>query len=222
MIVLLTKKLPSSSTDLIKSWGWHVDLIEALNITPVEVNELSPTSNAWIISSRNSWPVVQKFIDRAPSFIYCVGRWLPKELRKTRMSAKIADFKDMKSLVAELGKRGFQQVLYFCADNHRDELEQGLKDHPVEIIKVITHESRLTVPVLDEAYDAIFVFSPRSAESLLKKNTFDPQTVFACIGPTTVSYLHEQGITNTFCASRPDNKLLLKEFYSRKISAGRS
>jgi uroporphyrinogen-III synthase len=204
--------------DLIRSWGWHVDLIEALDIRPLKVNSLPPGADAWIISSRNSWSMVQKFINQAPASLYCIGRWLAEELRKAGTASGIKSFENMRSLVAELSQRDFRHVLYFCGDNHRGELEDGVMGQST-VTKVITHESRMTVPVLGKTYDAIFVFSPRSAESILKNNTFAPQTVFACIGPTTVSYLHDRGISNTFCASYPEGELLIKEFHSGNLKS---
>lgn len=193
-------------------------MIEALDITPVEVKSVPQVSDAWIISSRNSWHVVQKFIHLAPGAIYCIGNWMSDELKKTAIKSEIKCFENMKALALEVSHQNFRHLLYFCGDNHRGELEKGLKDHPAGIAKVITHESRLTFPLLEKSYDVVFVFSPRSIDSLMRNNRFAPQTIFACIGPTTVSDLNERGIFNTFCASYPDSKILLTEFHDSKIT----
>lgn len=218
MNTLITKKLSSSNLDLIKSWGWHYDVIEALNIAPVKVKSVPQASDAWIISSRNSWHTVQTFSYLAPGAIYCIGSWMSDELKKIGVKSEIKCFENMKALVLEVSHQNIRHVLYFCGDHHRDELEMGLKDRPVTIEKVITHESRLTFPILDKLYDVAFVFSPRAVESLMKNNAFSDQTIFACIGPTTVSYLNEHGIFNTFCPSYPDSKILLTEFHDSKIT----
>lgn len=213
MKILLTKSIPQSNLDFIKSFGWDYDLVEVLDIALVEVEELpKEKADGWIISSRNSMPVVQKFIEHAPTSIYCIGHWMGNQLKKIFPSGQIMTFKKMRDLVNRIQKQSGQDLLYFCADNHRAELEDGLRGTSSIVTKVITHESRLTYPVLEKNYDAVFVFSPRSAESLLKNNTFNSKTVFACVGPTTVSYLNEQGITNTFCSSYPESEILLKEF----------
>ena len=213
MTILLTKSLPQSNLDLIKSYGWDYDVVEVLDIALVEVKELPAEKvDAWIISSRNSLPVVQKFIDQAPPYIYCIGNWMGNQLKKIFPPARILTFKKMNDLVIKLQKQSDQHLLYFCADNHREELEEGLRGTSLTLTKIITHESQLTNPILKKEYDVVFVFSPRSAESLLKNNTFNPKTIFACIGSTTVSYLDEQGIDNTFCTSYPDSEILLKEF----------
>ncbi len=213
MTILLTKALPQSSLDLINSYGWEFDIINALDIALVDVNNLPDVkTEAWIISSRNSLAVVQKFILQVPPIIYCIGHWMSRELKKIFPPSQIFPYKKMKDLVEHLQKQNHKQLLYFCADNHRGELEEGLKGTPSIITKLTTHESRMTYPKLNKNYDAVFVFSPRSAESLLKNNSFSDKTIFVCIGPTTVSYLNEQSIVNTFEASYPESEILMKEF----------
>jgi uroporphyrinogen-III synthase len=210
--ILLTKQLPQPNIELIKSFGWDFDIVNALEISLVNVEQLpSNQADAWIVSSRNSLAVVQKFIAEAPAKIYCIGNWMAKELGKIFEPSRIMSFKKMSDLVGKLQKQSNQHFLYFCADNHREELEEGMQGTLSVITKIITHESRLTHPILKKDYDVVFVFSPRSAESLLKNNTFSPKTIFACIGSTTVSYLKEQGMANTFCASYPESEILLNE-----------
>jgi|GEM_PF-1479020 uroporphyrinogen-III synthase len=211
MNILLTRRFSQSDLDLIQSWGWSFEMLETLMITPFEVKEI-PNAEVWVVSSRNSWEVVKKFIDRAPGSIYCVGHWMKEELLK-RGKSGISGFENMKKLVTDAGERNFKSILYFCGDEHRPELEEGLKNSPTKISKVITHQSQMTYPVVKGNFDAVFVFSPRSAESLLKNNSFDSKTTFACIGSTTASYLNGQGITHTFTPSYPDCRILLEEFY---------
>jgi uroporphyrinogen-III synthase len=212
MNILLTKRLSPSHLDLIRSWGWNFEIIETLNIIPVEVKEIS-NAEGWVISSRNSFGAVEKFIDQEPGFIYCVGNWMKEELIKIGTKSEIRSFENMKILAADLAKQNFKSILYFCGEEHRLELEEGLKNSSIKISKVITHQSQMTFPVIKNSFDAVFVFSPRSAESLLKNNSFDDQTIFACIGSTTASYLGRQSITNTFIPSYPESRILLEEFY---------
>jgi uroporphyrinogen-III synthase len=215
MTILLTKALPQSNLDLINSFGWKFDIINALDIALVDVNNLpDDKADAWIISSRNSLAVVQKFILQVPPIIYCIGHWMGSELKKIFPPSQIFTYKKMKDLVVRLQKQNHKHLLYFCADNHRGELEEGLTGTPSIITKLTTHESRMTNPKLSKNYDAVFVFSPRSAESLLKNNSFSAKTIFACIGPTTVSYLNEHSIDNTFQASYPETEILMKEFHT--------
>jgi len=216
MNVLLTKKLSPTDLDLIRSWGWNFEIKETLSITLVEVNKVS-IADAWVVSSRNSFNAVKKFINQAPDTIYCVGTWMKEELIKTRTKSAIKGYENMKKLVADLAKQNFKSVLYFCGEEHRHELEEGLKDSSIRISKVITHKSQMTFPVIKNNFDAVFVFSPRSAESLLKNNSFENQTIFACIGSTTASYLNSRGITSTFTPSYPDSRVLLEEFHNQIV-----
>jgi uroporphyrinogen-III synthase len=114
--------------------------------------------------------------------------------------------------------RNFKSILYFCGAEHRPELEEGLKDSPVKINKAITHQSQMTLPAAMSNFDAVVIFSPRSAESLLMHNQFSDQTVFACIGATTASYLNSRGIRNTFISSYPDSRVLLQEFRTKILN----
>ena len=126
----------------------------------------------------------------------------------------------MKKLVADLEGQQLKSILYFCGENHRQELEEALKESMAKIAKVITHKSKMTFPLVKNNFDAIFVFSPRAAESLLKNNSFPGQTVFACIGSTTAAYLISRGITNTFTSSYPDSRILIEEFELTMKSRG--
>ncbi|MGC4021445.1 MAG: uroporphyrinogen-III synthase [Cyclobacteriaceae bacterium] len=213
MKILLTKTLPQEQLDLIKSWGWSYDVVETLKITSVDVKKIPEKTQAWIVSSRNSFEVIKKFITEAPQHIYCVGDWMKKEIEKLDGKISVLSFENMKSLASDLAKQNFQSVIYFCGVNHRPELEEGLKNSTTKIFKVVTHKSEMTFPKLKINYDAIFIFSPRSGESLLKHNQFSSQTLFACIGPTTNDYLNSKGLTNTFVSSTPDSKTLLEEFH---------
>jgi uroporphyrinogen-III synthase len=216
MNILLTKRLSQEILDLIKSWGWSYEIVEVLKITQLDVREIPTNAEAWIISSRNSFNAPEKFITSAPQLIYCVGAWVKTEFEKLNSKVKVKSFENVKSLAADLAKQNLQNVVYFSGDEHRQELEEGLKYTNTKISKVITHQSEMIFPVLKKAFDAVFVFSPRSAESLLKHNQFSNQTVFACIGSTTADYLRSRGITNSFIPSYPDSKKLLEEFYLAK------
>ncbi len=197
--ILLTKKLSQEHLDLIKSWEWNYEIVETLNISPIEVKEIPLDADAWIVSSRNSFAAVKKFINEPPNAIYCVGDWTKKEIEKLNTTGKIKSFENMRSLVADLASQNFRSVVCFCGDEHRQELEAGLKNTDTKISKVITHK-----------------FSPRSAESLLKNNQFSKQTVFSCIGSTTADYLRSRGGANIFVSSYPDSKILIEEFNQAK------
>jgi len=216
MNVLLTKKLLSSDLNLIRSWRWNFEMVETLNISQVEVKEI-PKAEAWVISSRNSFEAVKKFIDQEPGIIYCIGNWMKEELIKVAAKSEIRSFEKMKGPVTDLMNQNLKSVLYFCGEEHRQELEEGLKNSSTKISKVITHKSEMTFPVIKNNFDVVFVFSPRSAESLLKNNSFISQTIFACIGPTTASYLSSRGITSTFIPSYPDSRILLEEFRNQIV-----
>jgi uroporphyrinogen-III synthase len=214
MRVLITKKLSSSDLDLIHSWGWTFEMVESLKINPIEVNGI-PKGEVWVVSSRNSLNTIRKFIDQAPTIIYCVGNWMKEELVKAGTKSEIRSFENMKKLAVDLSDQRFSSILYFCGEDHRHELEDALKNSSTKILKTITHQSQLTFPIIKNEFDVVFVFSPRSAESLLKNNSFGSQTIFACIGQTTTSYVNEHGITNTFTASYPDSRILLEEYHTR-------
>jgi len=221
MNILLTKKLSQENIDLIKSWEWNFEIIETLKITLIDVKKI-PQSKVWVVSSRNSFEAIEKFIHQLPQFVFCIGGWVKNEIEKLNNSrpttrsgqaTHVKSFENIKSLAADLAKQNFENIIYFCGEEHRQELELGLKKSTTKILKVITHQSEMIYPVIDKAYDAVFVFSSRSVESLLKDNSFDKQTVFACIGNTTLEYVKNRNIANTFVSSYPDSKVLLEEFH---------
>jgi uroporphyrinogen-III synthase len=223
MNVLITKKISEENLDLIKSWGWNYELIETLKITLADVTDIPEKADAWIASSRNSFGAIKKFISEAPKEMYCVGDWMKDQIQNLIPIAigttiSVSGFENMKSLAKELSQRNFERVIYFCGDEHRRELEEGLKNTATSILKVITHKSEMTFPIVKNNFDAVFVFSPRSAESLLKQNQFSPQTTFACIGSTTAEYLRSLGITNIFVSSYPDTANLLNEYHSQILN----
>lgn len=187
-------------------------MLESLKITPIDVIEIPTNADAWIVSSRNSLQTIKKFISSAPREVFCIGNWMKNEIEKLNAKVSVKSFENMTSLTTDLVKENFREVTYLCGREHRNVLEEGLKNTPTKITKVITYESEMTFPMIKKAFDVVFVFSPRSVESLLKHNFF-PQTTFACIGATTADYLHSRGITNTFVPSYPDGGILLKEFY---------
>jgi uroporphyrinogen-III synthase len=219
MNILLTKKLPASELALIRSWGWNAKTVETLNITTNEVREI-PHSDVWVISSRNSLGAVRKFIDQAPGSIYCIGDWMKEQLNENNVTFSIKNFGNMEKLATELAKQEYKHILYYCGEEHRQELEEGLKGQSTKISKVITHRSEMTFPVVDVNFDVVCVFSPRSAESLLRNNSFANNVAFASIGTTTASYLSRRGITNIFTASNPDSRTLLEEFHNQILNPG--
>ena len=214
MNLLITKTLPADQLDMVRSFGWTYDVIIALEITIAAVDSIPSGSDAWIISSRNSMQAVEKFKDLAPDIIYVVGEWLHEKIKALLANAKVRSYPNMKALTDELSKASIQSVLYFCADNHREDLDKGLAGSSVTISKVITHHSRETNPVLSKNYDVVLMFSPRSAKSLLTYNNFESRVLLACIGQTTEWFLHVNGFKNTFCASKPDSGILLKELHT--------
>lgn len=215
----MSKKLSQPSLALIESWSWKCEVAETLTIVPTTVDEIPDNMSAWIISSRNSWHAVARFIERAPAELYCIGNWVREQATDLPGNSVIKTFENMKSLAADLKEKNYGDALYFCGEQHRGELEEVLQGSRTTIHKVITHQSILNYPVVQGEYDAVFVFSPRSVESLLLNNTFPDQTVFACIGETTLSYVKSRGIASTFCASYPDSELLLKEFYQHALKS---
>lgn len=218
MKVLITKKLSQENLDLIKSYGWNYEVVETLKITLIDVNEIPKGGDAWVVSSRNSFAAIKKFIVEAPREIFCVGEWMNEEIGKLTNQLRAKSFENMKSLAADLSKQRFKQIIYFCADEHRKDLEEGLKSTAISISKVITHKSEMTFPSVENNFDAVFVLSPRSAESLLKKNVFSLKTVFVCIGQTTAEYLRSRGISNIFISSYPESSILLNEFQTQILN----
>lgn len=218
MNVLLTKRLAQDQIDLIRSWGWNCEVAETLKVALIDVIEAPVEAGAWVVSSRNSFAVLKKFITHAPQRIYCVGDWMKNEIEKLGANVSVKSYGNMKSLVSDLSKMELKKVVYLCGNDHRQELEEGLKNTVTAITKVITHESEMIFPIIKRSFDAVFVFSPRSAESLLKHNHFLPQTIFACIGSTTADYLHNHGITKTFTPSVSDSNVLLNEFHSQILN----
>ena len=212
MRVLLTKKLDAHDIALMQSWQWQVDTRETLAILPVDVPAL-PDADVWVISSRNSFPVMKKFARQAPKKIYCVGNWIALAWTEINPASEVAAYPHMQELVDALVREKFDHVLFFCGDAHRHELEEGLRHRSAVLSKIVTHRSEMIFPVVNIDYDAVFVFSPRSAESLLMRNNFGPLTRFACIGRTTEAYLNSRGISNTFVPSYPDSRILVEEFY---------
>src|SRR6266487_2382995 len=151
--ILLTKKLSPSDLNLIQSWSWDFEVVETQQIIPVEVNVI-PKTEAWVVSSRNSFNTLRKFIDQAPDKIYCIGNWMKEELIKSGSKSEIGSFENMKKLVTDLAARNFKTVLYFCGDEHRQELEEGLINTSIKISKVITHQSKMTFPVTKNNFNA--------------------------------------------------------------------
>ncbi|HTH57706.1 MAG TPA: uroporphyrinogen-III synthase [Cyclobacteriaceae bacterium] len=212
MKVLLTKRLVQDQLELMQSWGWSCKIAETLKITLIAVNEVPSMADAWIVSSKNSLTTIKEFMGYAPRQLYCVGDRMKTEIEKLNRTISVSSFENIREMAGVLAKENFQDVIYFCGRQHRQELEQGLKGTATRIKKVLTHESEMMLPIVENSFDVIFVFSPRSAESLLTHNHFSPQTVFACLGATTAEYLHNKGISNTFIASYPDSQKLFEEF----------
>jgi uroporphyrinogen-III synthase len=190
--------------------------VETLKISAVEVSAV-PAADVWVVSSRNSFYALKKFHRVAPQSVYCVGVWMKNELAKSSISSTVLDFPNMKELADDLVSRQYKTILYFCGREHRTELEDAVQGSSTSIQKVITHDSLMTFPKISRRFDAVFVFSPRAAESLLKFNTFESTTCFACIGPTTARYLQEQGFQNIFTPSYPDSRILLEELHEQML-----
>src|SRR5258706_947861 len=106
--ILLTKKLSQEHLDLIKSWEWNYEIVETLSISPAEVKGIPLNADTWIVSSRNSFAAVKKFINEPPNVIYCVGDWTKKEIEKLNTKGNVKSFENMRSLV-RFGKTKFSK-----------------------------------------------------------------------------------------------------------------
>lgn len=211
MKVLISKKPDSSDLSLLKKWNWQYEVAEALAIEIMPVENIPTTFSTWVISSRNAFHAVKNITNCSPPIIYCVGDWLKAELEKIHNNARVLNFPNMRSLATALKSKNYKSIAYFCGDHHRPELEEILAGSDTEIHKIICYKSIQTFPMVSRKFDAVLLYSPRSAESILSKNHFDKNILMACIGSTTGNFMRSKGYHHIFEASKPNSEILLKE-----------
>lgn len=210
-MMLFTRQADTPSSVLLRQAGYDWQTAETLRIEYLPAEPL-PACDYLVISSRNALP----FLIDAGSFdlqkIFCVGEKTAVTLQTLFPGKPVSSFPDMKRLIASLSAEKPGIVLHLCGDHHRRELEEALKKTAFTLWKKTAYLSKQLFPkVATERFDTVFIFSPRSAESLFSQNRFRPDTLFSCIGTTSAAAVNEAGYDTILVAAFPSMEQLIKE-----------
>lgn len=103
------------------------------------------------------------------------------------------------------------RVVFFCGDQHREELPRKLRDHGTEISEVIVYQTILLPRRVTRNYKGVLFFSPTAVVSYFSAdNTVKNQILFA-IGDTTATSIRSYCNNKIVTPAVPDQKHLIQK-----------
>ena len=182
MNIVITRPLLDSEDLMGKlfSLGHKIIHVPTLKISPCKHNLIDPKNyNAFIFTSVNAIRSLQLLREDKNKLCFCVGAITEKILRQKGYINTISaggTANALKNIITNSESLDKKKTLaYFCGDNIASDLDKELKRDGFQIEKIINYNSEKIRELNDNTHklltnhppDIIFVYSKRSAESLI-------------------------------------------------------
>ncbi|WP_223151984.1 uroporphyrinogen-III synthase [Chitinophaga qingshengii] len=232
----------SLSGELITEAGDHgiaVDVQDFIQIKPVINKELLGEENMRRIFSNSEIPLVFTSAHAVKVFsdqylyqddtcfvvgnpICCIDgntkKLVQEEFPTNVILAEASYGTDLAAAIVALGN--IREVHFFCGNQRRNELPQGLRDAGIKVNEYVIYENNPTPEVVTDAYDGVLFFSPSAVKSFFSVNKPAPETVCFAIGTTTAAALEDYTDNKIITAPYTDAASLVKTaiFYFNNIN----
>jgi uroporphyrinogen-III synthase len=194
--ILSTRLLNDSLVAEAATAGITIDMISFIEIEPIQSAEVQQEiEHAFLQSSSvvfTSMNAVEAVITKLKSYrpdwtIYCVGNTTKQLIKKYFDEERIAGTANSAAELAELivEKHPAGEVIFFCADQRRDELPGILSNNNIQVKEIIVYKTHAVPHKIEKNYNGILFFSPSAVGSFFSSNQPDKQTILFAIGNTT-------------------------------------
>ncbi len=183
MNILITRPLIDTEDLMGKlfSLGHKIIHIPTLKISPIKINPINPEKyEAFIFTSANAIKYLKLTKEEKNKLCFCVGSITEKIVRQQGYNNTLSaggTVNALKNLILNNQDLKKNKVLaYICGDNISSDLDIELQKEGFQIEKIINYTSEkikdlnkdTSKLIIDHPPDIIFVYSKRSAESLIE------------------------------------------------------
>jgi uroporphyrinogen-III synthase len=208
----------------------EIDIMSFIETTPVRdivlekeiENALHQTAVVVFTSMNAVDAVASRLKEQKPDWkIFCIGyttRQLAENYFGKQSIAGIANSaSELAEVIADEGNTS--DVIFFCGDQRRDELPDGLRSHDIRVKEIIVYQTTNQPHLVDKGYQGILFFSPSAVESFFTNNKVSDKTVFFAIGMTTASAIKKYSANQVIISDEPGKENLVHiaiDFFSKQ------
>lgn len=192
MTILFTKKISAKALENALNKEIEPHFLDVLHFKIRTLRPFPLGNKSLIFSSvngveaffKNQFSPKENFAIKPYNKIYCVGKKTKLKVKsygfgvfKTKKSAK-----DLRDFILE--KSNGEDFLHFCGNLGLDIFDKNSPLQNVKYKKIVSYETNLLYPKMEQKFDAIVFFSPSGVRSFAKHNSLENCTLFS-IGETT-------------------------------------
>jgi uroporphyrinogen-III synthase len=224
--ILSTRLLRKDSLAEIHTAGLSIEeipFIETITLTTEllrkQVNEISQKYASVIFTSARAVEAAMDLLGKKETQwrIYCTAPQTKKALLnyfpEEKIAGTAANASELATLIIE--ERPKTEMIFFCGDQHRDELPQVFKKAETALKQVIVYKTELRPVQLNNDHDGILFFSPSAVKSLFQLNKPKKGTVFFAVGETTATELRAHSGNEILVADHPSEEWMVKKLVER-------
>ena len=229
--ILSTRPVDENLVTEAATKGFFVDIKPFIRTEPIQSIEvlqeieLALLQSAMVVfTSMNAVKAVaEELKGQKPDWlIYCIGnttRELTEKYFGKDLIAGTADnAKDLAGII--INKPGADKVIFFCGDQHRNELPDALRENNIDINEIVVYQTTAIPHKIDKNYNGILFFSPSAVQSFFQKNKLNHQTILFAIGNTTANeikkYLRASPVQASAGKAGSTNKIVVSDEPGKK------
>jgi uroporphyrinogen-III synthase len=192
--ILCTRQLQQHVIATVIENGITIDCVPFIKSELITTNEIVETINALankkitaIFTSTNAVEAVIQRLSAKPDWdIFCIGG-ITKETAIGFFGEEAikGTARDAKVLAEKIIAGNNNELVFFCGDQHLDDLPQIVKKHSLQLNEIIVYNTIYTPHVINKNYDGILFFSPSAVHSFFIENTIVTDVILFAIGKTT-------------------------------------
>jgi len=220
--VLSTRPLSPSLISEAAQEGMDIEALSFIETEPVrsvevqqEIEQVFILSATVVFTSMNAVEAVAFFLyDQEPDWtIYCIGttttRLVEEYFGKRKIAGTANDAASLAALIAT--DRLSNEIIYFCGDQHRDELPGILRHEKMQVNEIIVYQTIALPHKIKNSYNGILFFSPSAVESFFRYNKLTGTTILFAIGHTTAGEIKKYTDNPIILADEPGKDNLVRK-----------
>ena len=197
----------------------EIDVLSFIETTPIRdavlENEIQHALNqpaVVVFTSMNAVDAVaSRLKEQKPEWkIFCIGfttRQLAENYFGKQSIAGVANSaSELTEVIVDEGNTS--DVIFFCGDQRRNELPDGLRTHDIRVKEIIVYKTANQQHQVEKDYQGILFFSPSAVESFFANNKVNHDTVLFAIGTSTASAISRYSTNKVITSDEPGKENL--------------